>query len=179
MNLPQLILGTNNQAKRTAVVLATGVEPLCVKVPSGVSDQPLTEHETIQGAINRAKNAWEASSSPNQRIGLGLEGGLHFDDVYTQQWYLLSACAAWDGTRLMIGKGLFFPIPYQVGERISQHRIELRTVIDELGGITESNHKEGAYGLFTQGQVTRAQVFRDAVIAALTPFTSTYYADYT
>ncbi|MGD8192249.1 inosine/xanthosine triphosphatase [Brevibacillus ginsengisoli] len=175
MNLPPLILGTTNQAKHAAVILATGTEPLGVKVSSGVSDQPLSEHETIQGAINRAKNAWEASPRPTYRIGLGLEGGLHYDGMYTQQWYLFSVCAAWDGTRLTIGKGLYFPIPNQIGERVQQEGIELKTVIDELSGTTNNNHKEGAYGLFTAGQVTRANVFRDAVIAALTPFTSPLY----
>ena len=28
-----------------------------VKIPSGVSDQPMTDKETYQGALNRAKNA--------------------------------------------------------------------------------------------------------------------------
>ncbi|MGC5327608.1 DUF84 family protein [Brevibacillus sp. SYSU BS000544] len=167
------VLGTTNQAKRSAVVLATGVEPICVKVPSEVSDQPLSENETTLGAINRAKNA--LLSCPAATIGLGLEGGLHFDDLFTKQWYLLSVCAAWDGKHLYVGKGLYFPIPNQVGELVKTQGIELKTVIDQLSGTTESNHKEGAYGLFTNGSITRANVFRDAVIAALTPFGSPLY----
>lgn len=173
MELPKIILGTTNQAKRAAVVNATGQEPICVKVPSGVSDQPLSEQETITGAINRAKHAW--ATSAEEAIGLGLEGGLHYDDVLTKQWYLLSVCAAWNGTQLYIGRGLYFPIPNQVGELVKEQGIELKTVINQLSGTTDSNHKEGAYGLFTNGQVTRSNVFRDAVLAALTPFTSSYY----
>lgn len=173
MIAPKIVLGTTNQAKRAAVVLATGQEPECVKVPSGISDQPLSEQETIQGAINRAKNALLESTSAE--IGLGLEGGLHYDEEFTKQWYLLSVCAAWDGNRLYIGKGLYFPIPNQVGERVKTEGIELKTVIDQYSGTTGTNHKEGAYGLFTNGRVTRANVFCDAVIAALTPFTSKYY----
>ncbi|RNB76019.1 DUF84 family protein, partial [Brevibacillus fluminis] len=53
----RIALGTKNKAKVTAVRLATGCEPICVSVPSGVSDQPLSEAETIAGAINRAKAA--------------------------------------------------------------------------------------------------------------------------
>ncbi len=173
MNVGKIVLGTTNQAKRNAVVLATGVEPVCVKVPSGISDQPLSEQETVLGAINRAKNAFEAVA--DAKLALGLEGGLHYDDTYTQQWYLLSVCAAWDGQKLYLGKGLYFPIPNQVGEKIKQQGIELKTLIDELSGTTGSNHREGAYGLFTNGRITRANVFCDAVIAALTPFTSPYY----
>lgn len=167
------VLGTTNQAKRAAVVLATGLEPICVKVPSEVSDQPLSEHETTVGAINRAKHALAAC--PQATIGLGLEGGLHYDDIFTQQWYLLSVCAASNGSQLYVAKGLYFPIPNEVGELVKNKKIELKTVIDQLSGTTESNHKEGAYGLFTDGKITRANVFRDAVIAALTPFGSSYY----
>jgi inosine/xanthosine triphosphatase len=166
-------LGTTNQAKRKAVVLATGTEPICLAVPSGVSDQPLSEEETILGAINRAKEA--LLRVPEADIGLGLEGGLTFDAQYTGQWYLISVCAAWDGRRLYLGKGLSFPIPNEVGERLQQERIELRTVIDEYSGTVGTNQKGGAYALFTADRIQRASVFRDAVIAAVTPFTSRFY----
>ncbi|WP_139491333.1 DUF84 family protein [Brevibacillus dissolubilis] len=169
----RIALGTTNQAKRAAVVLATGSEPICLSVPSGVSDQPMSEAETIQGAINRAKRVFEAV--PEAEIGLGLEGGLTYDDVHTNQWYLLSVCAAWDGQRLLIGKGLYFPIPNEVAEKLGQEGTELRHIIDELSGTVGSNHKEGAYGLFTNGRITRAAIFSEAVIAALTPFQSPFY----
>lgn len=169
----RIALGTNNQAKRAAVVLATGVEPICHSVPSGVSDQPLTENETIIGAINRAKSVLEAE--PEADVGLGLEGGLTYDEVYTNMWYLFSVCAAWDGKQLFVGKGLYFPIPNEIGEKLKQGGTELRHIIDELSSTVGSNHKEGAYGLFTDGRITRSDVFRDAVIAALTPFHSPFY----
>jgi len=172
--LTNIALGTTNDAKRRAVRLATGIEPICLSVPSGVAEQPLTEDETIRGAINRAKHV--LSLRPDAQIGLGLEGGLTYDDKYTYQWYLLSVCAAWDGSRLFLGKGLYFPVPQIVGERLAQEKTELRHIIDELSGTVGSNHKEGAYGLFTNGRITRAEVFQKAVIAALTPFHSTLYS---
>ncbi|WP_244163218.1 inosine/xanthosine triphosphatase [Paenibacillus pectinilyticus] len=166
-------LGTYNQAKRAAVVLATAVEPICHSVASGVSDQPMTEDETIIGAINRAKHVLEAV--PEADIGLGLEGGLTYDSKHTNQWYLFSVCAAWDGQQLSVGRGVYFPIPHAIGEKLKQGETELRHIIDELGSTIGSNHKEGAYGLFTDGRITRTDVFRDAVIAALTPFHSNFY----
>ncbi|MGG1518146.1 inosine/xanthosine triphosphatase [Paenibacillus oryzisoli] len=169
----KIALGTFNQAKREAVVLGAGVEPTCHAVPSGVSDQPMTEDETIQGAINRAKNVLQAV--PEAAIGLGLEGGLTYDAVHAKQWYLFSVCAAWDGSRLSIGRGLYFPIPSAIGDRLLQGGGELSQIIDELSGTSGSNHREGAYGLFTDGRITRTDVFRDAVIAALTPFQSSLY----
>ncbi|MDR6549870.1 inosine/xanthosine triphosphatase [Paenibacillus qinlingensis] len=168
-----IALGTHNQAKRAAVVLASGIEPICHAVPSGVADQPLSENETIIGAINRAKHVLAAE--PQADIGLGLEGGLTYDETHTQQWYLFSVCAAWDGKQLFVGKGLYFPIPNPIGEKLQQGGIELRHIIDELSSTVGSNHKDGAYGLFTEGRITRSDVFRDAVIAALTPFQSSFY----
>ncbi|WP_134686989.1 DUF84 family protein [Brevibacillus migulae] len=166
-------LGTTNQAKRKAVELATGMEPICLSVPSGVADQPLSEDETIRGAIHRAKQA--LAQVPEATIGLGLEGGLTYDDVYTEMWYLISICAAWDGQQLSIGKGLAFPIPFHIGERVKKEQIELRTVIDELAGMEGSNQRGGAYGLLTNNRIVRANVFCEAVIAALTPFHSSFY----
>ncbi|GAA4717482.1 DUF84 family protein [Brevibacillus fulvus] len=169
----KLALGTTNRAKQEAVIRATGQTPLCAAVPSQVSDQPLSEAETVQGAINRAKAVLEAV--PEAQIGLGMEGGLTFDDQFTNQWYLISVCAAWNGRQLYLGKGLAFPIPAQIGERVKREGIELRTVIDEWSG-TEGNHqKGGAYGLLTAGRINRPDVFCEAVLAALTPFCSPLY----
>ncbi|CAM3579352.1 DUF84 family protein [Brevibacillus invocatus] len=166
-------LGTTNAAKKLAVVQATGAEPACLSVPSGVSDQPLSEEETVQGAINRAKAV--LAQMPGNDIGLGLEGGLMYDDRFTQQWYLISICAAWNGESLYVGKGLSFPIPRQAAERIVREGIELRTVIDEWGNTTGSNQQGGAYALLTDGRIKRADVFEQAVTAAITPFVSAFY----
>lgn len=166
-------LGTTNEAKKAAVRLATGSEPLCLSVPSGVSAQPMSEEETIEGAIHRAKTV--LARLPQGDIGLGLEGGLLYDERYTRQWYLISVCAAWNGAQLHLGRGLSFPIPNRAVERIRQEQIELRVIIDEWSGIAGSNHQGGAYGLLTADRIRRADVFRDAVLAAITPFFSPLY----
>ncbi|MFD2370901.1 DUF84 family protein [Brevibacillus sp. GCM10020057] len=166
-------LGTTNEAKKTAVRLATGSEPICLSVPSGISAQPMSEAETIEGAIHRAKTV--LARLPQCDIGLGLEGGLMYDERYTRQWHLISVCAAWNGSELQLGRGLSFPIPNRAVERIRQEQIELRVIIDEWSGTTGSNHQGGAYGLLTKDRIRRADVFRDAVLAAITPFFSTLY----
>ncbi|EJL43292.1 NTPase [Brevibacillus agri] len=168
-------LGTQNEAKRLAVQKATGADPICLSVPSGVSAQPMSEKETIAGAINRAKAA--LASACEAHIGLGLEGGLMYDQEFTQQWYLISVCAAWNGSELYLGKGLAFPIPKQAAERILAEGIELNVIIDEWGQTTGSNHRGGAYALLTGGRVNRADVFCEAVIAATTPFLSRLYTN--
>lgn len=47
------------------------------KVESGVSEQPISEEETLKGSINRAKGALKANS--NSDFGLGIEVGYHPD----------------------------------------------------------------------------------------------------
>ena len=49
---------------------------------SEVSAQPLSDNETMTGAINRAKNALK---SEDAQIGVGLEGGV----VKTEHGYFL------------------------------------------------------------------------------------------
>lgn len=46
-------------------------------VPSGVSDQPISNKETRQGSINRAKSVLKLSSKTN--LGLGIEVGYHLN----------------------------------------------------------------------------------------------------
>ncbi len=44
-----------------------------VVVPSGVADQPLSDEETLTGAINRVENAYIAY--PQADLWIGIEGG--------------------------------------------------------------------------------------------------------
>ncbi len=168
-----LALGTTNQAKQRAVLLATGQEPVCLAVPSGVAAQPMSEDETMRGAIQRARGVLAAV--PGADIGLGLEGGVDFDARHTRQWYLFSVCAAWDGHHLYVGRGVYIPIPQSIGARLQAGGIELAQIMDEISNTTGSNHQQGAYGLLTGGRITRAEAFRDAVIASLTPFQNALY----
>lgn len=76
---------------------------------------------------------------------------------------------------MSIGKGLSFPIPLQAAQRIVQEGIELSTVIDDWGNTSGSNQQGGAYALLTEGRIRRADVFQQAVTAAITPFISPLY----
>ncbi|KAI8616815.1 Non-canonical purine NTP phosphatase/PRRC1 [Chytriomyces sp. MP71] len=75
-------VGTTNAAKLSAVrkaleVLfpdkASALEVRGVGVKSGVSDQPMCDEETIQGATNRAQRALD--SDTEAQFGIGIEGG--------------------------------------------------------------------------------------------------------
>jgi len=76
---------------------------------------------------------------------------------------------------LYVAHGVHMPLPDGVGARLAAGGVELSEVMDALFGRVGSNHDEGAYGLLSAGRITRDGVFRDAVIAALTPFQNVLY----
>lgn len=46
-----------------------------LEVPSGVSEQPMTDQETRRGSLNRASRAYEKSTGCD--FGMGIEAGYH------------------------------------------------------------------------------------------------------
>src|SRR3954451_8948306 len=71
----KIIIGSKNPAKITAVKnnFSYQSEFVALDIPSGVSEQPFSDEETIKGAINRAVGALQKG---NGDIGIGLEGGV-------------------------------------------------------------------------------------------------------
>ena len=70
----KVVVGSKNKTKVGAVEKVwKDAEITSLSVPSGVSAQPFSDEETMQGAINRAKRALEEGEAP---IGIGLEGGV-------------------------------------------------------------------------------------------------------
>ena len=72
----RILVGSNNPVKINAVQRAFSkfwdVEISNMEVDSGVSDMPMSDEESIKGALNRAMNAMQ----PNIDFSVGLEGGL-------------------------------------------------------------------------------------------------------
>lgn len=86
----KVAIGTLNRAKTNAVrnVINTyfdEVEFLEVDVPSNVSEQPFSDEETRQGAINRAVNTLQLTGAD---LNFGLEGGVRELDgiMYCCNW---------------------------------------------------------------------------------------------
>jgi inosine/xanthosine triphosphatase len=153
-------IGTTNQAKIAAVKAIFSSEQYALvptNVPSNVSAQPLSDHETRQGAINRAKHALQKE---NADIGIGLEGGVMEIDgeLWLCNW---GALADRDGTVITAG-GARILLPFEVAEGIRKGR-ELGDVMAEYTGKRNIRHKEGAIGVFTNGYVDRAGMFRHIV----------------
>ena len=143
---------------------AVTFEAVPVSVPSGVADQPMSDNETLAGALNRVNNAYE--KYPEADFWVGIEGG-----VEQAQGEL--AAFAWIVVRSqnLTGKarsGAFF-LPRAVAELVEQG-VELGTADDLVFNHTNSKQKGGAIGILTGNVLDRKQLYEQAVLLALVPF---------
>ncbi len=132
-----------------------------VSVPSGVSDQPMSNAETYLGATNRVFNAIEAEGDADFYVGLeaGIEGHTTF------AWMIIESK---DGLRGE-SRSASLMLPPIVVEKLEQAN-ELGDVMDEVFNTQNIKQKGGAIGLLTQNQLTRSSVYHQALILALIPF---------
>lgn len=152
----KIAIGSKNPAKITAVKEAfkdKQVEFIAVDVESGVSAQPMSDEETIQGAVNRAISAAEKAGSD---IGIGLEGGVQptAHGLMLCNWGALAV----NGMDPIIAGGARLPLPDEVAEKVLAGT-ELGPVMDEYARKQNVRKNEGAVGVFTNGQVNRSEMF--------------------
>jgi len=164
-------VGSTNQVKVNAVreVVADydmlrGAEIVPVKTSSGVADQPLSLEETIQGAKNRAKAAYEGND-----YGIGLESGL-FEVPHTKTELMdTCACAIYDGKEFHIGLSSCFEYPIKVTESVRNGEMDISQAF-HTHGLTENpqiGSAEGAIGILSKGRVTRTIYTKQALVMAL------------
>lgn len=135
-----------------------------IDVVSGVSDQPMSDKESITGARNRAKKALESLGAD---YGVGLEGGLQEieGNWFDAGWIVVVDKEGNEG----IGSTIRMMTPEKMMDLIKQG-MELGHVNDKLFGMENSKHGDGHFGLMTNGAITRTDGYRDGVIAALARF---------
>lgn len=136
-----------------------------LNVPSGVSNQPMSDCETLQGAQQRARAA--RAAYPQADFWVGIEGGVEVTaegDMLASAWVVV--CAA---NREGRGKTGTFVLPPQVAALVAQGK-ELGDADDEIFGYTKSKQQNGAVGILTGNVMTRTTFYEPAVILALIPF---------
>ena len=158
-----IAIGTKNKAKVGAVQtvasqLIHNATFEAFNVPSNVSEQPMTNEETRQGAINRARATIEQT---NADIGFGLEGGVYELDgtMYCCNW---GALATKQG-QVYACAGATFSLPEQVAQRVRNGE-ELGPVMDDFTKQQETRHHAGAIGIFTNGRIDRKEMFEHIVL---------------
>jgi inosine/xanthosine triphosphatase len=135
-----------------------------VDVPSRVSSQPMSDEETIAGAINRAQAARLALDAD---LGVGLEGGVQ---PSAWGWLLCSWVAVVDRYgRLGLGSAGRIQLPPALIGAV-QNGQELGLAMDGLAGMTDSRRGPGAVGILTNELVKRADAFMIGTAYALARF---------
>ncbi|MGF9979173.1 DUF84 family protein [Viridibacillus arvi] len=158
-----IAIGTKNKAKTgavEAVVKQFVNEELVfehVEVASVVSAQPMTDAETREGAINRAKNTRNVS---NADFSFGLEGGVKEIDgvMYVCNW---GALVLKDG-QVITAAGAQIPLPETVAEDVKSGR-ELGPVMDEYTQQNDIRQHSGAIGIFTHDLIDRKEMFEHVI----------------
>ena len=182
----QIAIGSKNPAKIKAVKLGFSTlfpEIECryypILVDSQVGVQPFGFEPTIQGAINRAKNAYTSAFNDHTenttKFGIGIEAGM-IPVPLTRTGYLdYQFCAIYQSNgSVSIGSGPGFEYPLKIVEMLlkdpSHH--EIGTIIAELSGIDNTKENEGAIGLLSKNTFQRSDILQYSVISALLPLKS-------
>jgi len=168
----KIAIGTMNKAKNAAVqniikLVWNDADFYPIETDSGISSQPLSDEESIKGAINRAK---QALIKTNADYGIGLEGGvrtIHNYGMFLHGWV---AIIDKNGT-IGLGQSASIELPKHIEERINNGE-ELGPIIQELMKDDKDTirHNEGTNGILTNGLYTRVKEFEDATRCALARF---------
>ncbi|WP_336511353.1 DUF84 family protein [[Bacillus] enclensis] len=154
----KIAIGTQNKAKVQAIEKGfqgrfDDVSFQCLKTESNVSEQPFSDQETIEGALNRAKNVLRMTDAD---IGIGLEGGVTetFYGMFLINW---GSLVDRNGNEIIAG-GARISLPEEIADGLRKGR-ELGPLMDEFTSKTGIRQNEGAVGVFTDGIVTRDAMF--------------------
>lgn len=173
----QVVVASFNPVKIRAVQDAYGacfpdatIEVESVAVSSGVSEQPLSDLETRRGAHQRVSAAREAL--PEADFWVGQEGGLerHDGQWLASAWMVVADRAGTRGE----ARTPTLPLPPAVQSMIDQG-VELGDANDRVFATLNSKQGGGAFGLLTDGRLTRGGVYTQALMLALIPFTNTLW----
>lgn len=143
---------------------AVEFEVIGCSVPSGVSDQPMDDRETLRGALQRAE---AASRQVDAEYWVGLEGGVETlgDHLFAFAW----AAVRGSGGRVGRARTASFQLPPEVAELV-RSGVELGDADDRVFRRHGSKRQGGAVGLLTEGRLSRADLYVPAVVLAAVPF---------
>lgn len=159
-----IAIGSTNPVKVQAVknaLINENAQFLTYAAVSHVRSQPLSDEETLQGAINRAKDCLEKNEAD---LAIGLEAGVLFlnDQVYLCHWG--AVVDKQHHTYFTNGPMILLPQEYQKPLLTGQ---SLEELMHHSTGIENLGKKEGAISVFTEGRLNREQVLTHIVKALM------------
>lgn len=171
--MTQLVIASRNPVKIGAVEGAYRrlfPEHPCaargITVPSGVSDQPRGNDETLAGARQRALAA--ADEAPEADLWVGIEGGVQDEVGGAMSAFAWIVVVDRQGREGRARSASFF-VPPAVAELVREG-LELGEADDRIFSRRDSKREEGAVGILTRGVIDRLRLYEEAVVLALIPF---------
>lgn len=167
----KVAIGSDNPVKISAVKKAfnkvwpkTKFDFVGIKVSSGVSHQPMSDRETIQGATNRARRARDFAKAD---FGVGLEGGIQ---KIGNKWFDCGWIVVMDKKgNTGVGSSLRMHVP-RIMMTYVKKGMEIGTIDDMLFNVKNSKKGTGHFGLMSNNLITREKGYIEAVISALARF---------
>ncbi len=165
-------VGSKNAAKVGAVAdilydyaHLKDAEVVGIEVSSEISSQPKSLEETVRGARNRAKNAFQDCD-----YSVGIESGLA-EVPYSKSGYMdVCAAAIYDGNEYHLGlsSSWEFKDP-SIFREIVEGKDEMTDVLVKRGVFKDGSERaqNGAIGLATNNRLTRNRFTQEAIRAAL------------
>jgi inosine/xanthosine triphosphatase len=165
------IVASTNPVKQAAIAGAlTQMFPhetwqvSAASVASGVSDQPMSDRETWQGAMNRLLAAQQ--QYPEHDLWAAIEGGVEDGEhgMFGMAWIVVAS-----KDRVSQSRTATFPLPARLAELV-RAGVELGHACDQVFGKQNTKQHEGAIGLLTNQVITRQNLYQHAAVMALHPF---------
>ncbi|MFC4403617.1 DUF84 family protein [Gracilibacillus xinjiangensis] len=150
----KIIIGSSNKAKVHAVkAVFTENEVTSAEVQSNINEQPMSDEETMEGAVNRALNCQYMFP---QAICIGLEGGVTRikDRLYLCNWGALVT----PNGEIYVASGARIPLPETIEEKINAG-IELGKIMQSITKMEDIRHHLGAIGILTNSYISREDMF--------------------
>lgn len=167
----RVIVGSKNPVKINCTLLAFQkvfpndlIKVEGVSVPSGVADQPMSDHETHQGAVNRTQKAKEIH--PSAQYWVGIEGGIEDSNSGMEAFAWVTILS---GKQKGQARTATFQLPPKIQELVRQG-IELGEADDMVFDRKNSKQSNGAVGILTNDLIGRSAYYEPAVVLALIPF---------
>lgn len=166
-----ICVGTANKIKLDAVkeilheyAHLKGAIVISKSVESGVSDQPKSLEESVQGAMNRALAAFQDCT-----YSIGIESGLMIVPNSKSGRMDVCVCAIFDGSEYHLGLSSAWEAPAQVMKHIMEDNMNMSDAAHKAG-LTDNpavGAAEGLIGIVTKGRLTRKAYTKEAIRTAL------------
>ncbi len=139
-------------------------ETFSLDVLSEVGDQPKSLEETVQGAMNRAKNAFQDCD-----YSFGLESGLMVVPHTHTGCMDVCVCAIFDGEEYHLGLSSAWEAPKKVVDFMLHEGLNMNDAAFKAGLTPDLDvgAKQGLIGIVTGGRCDRKAYTKQSIVSAL------------